>query len=77
MPTIDDLGRVHPTWLALAATVFTWAVTAMGAALVFLVPRVEQRLLDQNFPEGTAVAMPLRAGGMVFVVVEELVPASR
>lgn len=55
---LDSLARLHPTWLALLATVFTWAVTAAGAALVFLTRRVEQRLLDamNGFAAGIMLA---------------------
>jgi ZIP family zinc transporter len=40
------LEGFSPLGQALLATLFTWAVTALGASLVLLTPRVEQRLLD-------------------------------
>ena len=37
---------LSPIWQALLATLFTWGVTALGAALVFLTKSVHQKLLD-------------------------------
>jgi ZIP family zinc transporter len=37
---------LNPTLQALLATCFTWAVTALGAATVFLTKRVSQKLMD-------------------------------
>jgi len=37
---------MHPVTMALAATLFTWFVTAAGAALVFLTRRFNQKLMD-------------------------------
>jgi len=52
------LSGFHPVVQALLATGFTWGVTALGAALVFLTPRVEQRLLDSmnGFAAGVMIA---------------------
>jgi len=57
---------LHP--LALVGGMFTWLVTAIGAALVRFTAKVKQRTLDAM--EGFA------AGAMIFVVVEELIPES-
>ena len=40
------LQQYHPVVQALIATLFTWFVTAAGAALVFFVKRVNQSFLD-------------------------------
>ena len=37
---------LHPVWQALLAGVFTWAVTAIGAAMVFWTAQVNRKLLD-------------------------------
>jgi ZIP family zinc transporter len=38
--------QYHPVTQALIATLFTWFVTAMGAALVFFVKRINQNFMD-------------------------------
>jgi ZIP family zinc transporter len=43
---VEQLRGLHPTLQALLATVFTWAVTALGASIVLLVRNVPRRLLD-------------------------------
>ena len=52
------LQTLHPVCQALLATTFTWAVTALGAALVFLTPRMSRRLLDAmlGFSGGVMIA---------------------
>jgi hypothetical protein len=57
-PGLDRPSQLHPAWLALLATLFTWGVTAIGAALVFLTRRVSQRLLDSmnGFAAGVMLA---------------------
>ncbi len=49
---------MHPVLLALCATLFTWAVTAAGAACVFAARRVSNRLLDAmlGFAAGVMIA---------------------
>jgi ZIP family zinc transporter len=37
---------LHPTWQALLAGLFTWGITALGAASVFWTSRVPRKLLD-------------------------------
>jgi zinc transporter, ZIP family len=39
-------AELHPAVQALVAGIFTWALTALGAAAVFFVRRVHRRLLD-------------------------------
>ncbi|CAK8721469.1 MAG: zinc transporter, ZIP family [Candidatus Electronema aureum] len=48
----------HPVSQALAATLFTWAVTAAGAAIVFLTKNVDNRLMDSmlGFAAGVMTA---------------------
>ena len=52
------LEGFSPLGQALLATLFTWGVTALGAALVLLTPRVNQRLLDamNGFAAGVMLA---------------------
>ncbi len=49
---------LHPIAQALVAGVFTWAVTALGSALVLFTSRVEQRTLDalEGFAAGVMIA---------------------
>ncbi len=41
-----DVQNINPVWLALAATTFTWACTALGAGLVFFTKQVSRLFLD-------------------------------
>ncbi|HER43838.1 MAG TPA: ZIP family metal transporter [Candidatus Eisenbacteria bacterium] len=43
---VEFFQSMHPVLQALVATGFTWLMTALGAAVVFLVRGVERRLLD-------------------------------
>lgn len=43
---ITWLKELDPVWQALAAGLFTWGLTALGAALVFGLVRVNRKLLD-------------------------------
>ena len=43
---LNFFRQFHPVTQALIATLFTWFVTAMGAALVFFVKRVNQNFMD-------------------------------
>ena len=43
---MKSLIGLHPVWMALLATLGTWFVTALGAALVVFTKRMNQRLLD-------------------------------
>ncbi len=76
---IEFLKDFNPIVQALLAIGFTWGMTAVGAALVFVARDLSQRILDgtlgaafalglgiglQNFPEGTAVSVPLRRQGV-------------
>ena len=63
---IAFLQNLHPVIQALLATCFTWALTALGAAVVFTARDVSKRVLD--------TMLGFAAGAMIFVVVEELVP---
>lgn len=55
---LGKLIDLDPVAQALLAAVFTWAVTAVGAAVVFLVRSVRQRLLDSmnGFAAGVMLA---------------------
>lgn len=55
---IDSLAVAHPVLQALVATCFTWAMTALGAAAVFLPYGVSRRVMDAllGFASGVMVA---------------------
>lgn len=50
--------QLSPVWQALIATIFTWLVTALGAATVFLFKQVNRKLLDGmlGFAAGVMIA---------------------
>ncbi len=52
------LSALHPATQALLATLFTWGVTALGAAVVFFFKKFNQRLLDamMGFAAGVMIA---------------------
>jgi ZIP family zinc transporter len=52
------LKDTNPVLLALGATLFTWAVTALGAAMVFFCKELNQRLLNSmlGFAAGVMIA---------------------
>ena len=66
---IDFFLQFHPVVQALIATLFTWGVTAVGAALVFTPGLVKPKVMD--------CMLGFAAGAMIFVVVEELIPESQ
>lgn len=55
---IDFLQGLHPIIQALLATCFTWAVTALGAAGVFVAREISKRVLDGmlGFAAGVMIA---------------------
>jgi ZIP family zinc transporter len=55
---IDFILQFHPVTQAFLATLFTWALTAAGAALVFMTRSVNQRLMDcmLGFAAGVMIA---------------------
>jgi ZIP family zinc transporter len=56
--TVAWLASLHPVAQALVASVFTWAVTAFGAAVVFFARDVSRRTLDTalGFTAGVMIA---------------------
>jgi len=54
----DSFQNLHPVFQALIATCFTWAVTALGAAGVFVFKEVKKKILDGmlGFAAGVMVA---------------------
>ncbi|MCM1157180.1 MAG: ZIP family metal transporter [Clostridium sp.] len=50
--------NLHPVWQGLLATLFTYSVTVMGAALVFFFPSVNQKAMDimMGFAAGVMIA---------------------
>jgi ZIP family zinc transporter len=55
---IDALRHFHPVLQALLATLFTWAMTALGAATVFMARDVSKKVLDGmlGFAAGVMIA---------------------
>ena len=55
---IDFFTQLSPVWQALIATLFTWFVTALGAATVFFFKEVNRKLLDGmlGFAAGVMIA---------------------
>ncbi|RPI99033.1 MAG: ZIP family metal transporter, partial [Chloroflexi bacterium] len=55
---IDYFEGLHPVLQALIATGFTWGLTALGAAAVFLTRSFNRRLLDSmlGFAAGVMIA---------------------
>jgi ZIP family zinc transporter len=55
---LEFLLDYHPVLLALAATLFTWAVTALGSALVFFFKKFNKKVLNAmlGFAAGVMIA---------------------
>jgi len=55
---VHAFSQLHPVLQALVATVFTWAITAAGAALVFFFKTIERKVLDGmlGFAAGVMIA---------------------
>ncbi|HSR36931.1 MAG TPA: ZIP family metal transporter [Desulfurivibrionaceae bacterium] len=55
---LDQLSQLSPLTQALLATLFTWLVTAAGAALVFWTREINQKILDATlgFAAGVMIA---------------------
>ena len=55
---VDFILQFHPVTQALFATLFTWAVTAAGAALVFLTNDIKPKVMDGmlGFAAGVMIA---------------------
>lgn len=55
---IDSFMNLSPVMQALLATLFTWGMTALGAALVFTTRKINQRFLDGmlGFAGGVMIA---------------------
>lgn len=55
---IDWLESINPVWAALIATLFTWAMTAIGASTVFFFRTMKRSILDGmlGFTGGVMVA---------------------
>ena len=58
MMSMDNLQNISPVYQALLATLFTWGVTALGAATVFTTKQVSRRVLDMmlGFAAGVMIA---------------------
>jgi len=55
---IERLFEVNPILLALCATLFTWGVTALGAAMVFFFKTINKKILNSmlGFAAGVMIA---------------------
>lgn len=55
---IEWISRLNPVVQALLATLFTWGVTALGAAMVFFFKTLDRRMLDGmlGFAAGVMIA---------------------
>ena len=55
---LDSLLEINPVLLALFATLFTWGVTALGAAMVFFFKSINKRVLNSmlGFAAGVMIA---------------------
>ena len=55
---IDFLQQFHPVTQALFATLFTWGMTAAGAALVFISKTINPKFMDSTlgFAAGVMIA---------------------
>ncbi|MCR9100168.1 MAG: ZIP family metal transporter [bacterium] len=55
---LSVIGQYHPVTQALLATLFTWGVTALGAAVVFFFRQIRQEVLDAmlGFAAGVMIA---------------------
>lgn len=55
---LDWLLKYNPIVLALCAALFTWAVTALGAAMVFFFKKINQKVLNSmlGFAAGVMIA---------------------
>ena len=58
MTIIEQLSQLNPVLQALAATIFTWLVTALGASAVFFFKEIERKVLDGmlGFAAGVMIA---------------------
>lgn len=45
-PRMEEFSGLHPVAQALLAALFTWGVTALGAAMVFFFRELNRRVLD-------------------------------
>ena len=43
---MDFFNNLNPILQALVATIFTWGITALGAALVFFFKKVNKNVMD-------------------------------
>ncbi|HPE76725.1 MAG TPA: ZIP family metal transporter [Draconibacterium sp.] len=55
---LESLLKINPVVLALFAALFTWAVTAMGAAMVFFFKKINRKVLNSmlGFAAGVMIA---------------------
>jgi Predicted divalent heavy-metal cations transporter len=55
---IGFLQQLHPVAQALLAGLFTWALTALGAAMVFITKEIDKKILDTmlGFAAGVMIA---------------------
>jgi ZIP family zinc transporter len=58
MDLVGGFAGLHPVWQAIAATGFTWFLTALGAAAVFFFREINRKVLDGmlGFAAGVMIA---------------------
>ena len=61
---VDWFIGLSPIWQALLAGLFTWAVTSLGASIVFFTRRVNRRLLDSMLGFASGVMIAIQIGGI-------------
>lgn len=56
--SLESLIEINPILLALFATLFTWGLTALGAAMVFFFKKINQKVLNSmlGFAAGVMIA---------------------
>ena len=54
---IDFLQRFDPVVQTLFATIFTWGMTALGAATVFAFKKFNQKILDVSMTQHPALGV--------------------
>lgn len=60
---IGFFQTLHPALQALIATCFTWLVTALGAATVFVTRRINQKPLDTMLGFAVMMFLDVALGG--------------
>lgn len=65
-----DISGLHPVWQALLATLFTYGVTAAGAAVVFFFKSVNRKVLDAMLGFGAGVMIAASFWSLLFPAID-------